>query len=355
MSSSLSTYTPTPEIRLGGSANERLSSLLQSATVAESVSGLARCEIRLDNWDATADGPGYAFVDRNAFDFGTSFEIVVGPPDERASIFTGRLTGIEAEYPADGGPTLTLLCEDALQDLRMTRRTRTFEDHSDADVISSIASDHGLTPEVDLDGPTHAALCQLNRSDLSFIRDRALPYGADVWLEGTTLHVGHREDDPIVLRLGRELLSFRVLADLAMQADEQRVAGWDPDAKGAVLEVADQSCLGAGLGSDAGGGKLLAELFGTRPATATLHRAVTSPEARAVAEGLYRDRARRFVTGAGRTDGIAGLRAGRSVDITGIGKMFNGRYRLTTVVHRYDHGGTGYRSEIELERTGIAP
>lgn len=353
MPSSLATYSPAPEVRLAGTDPGGLADLLVSATVEESVSGLARCEVRLDNWGATAEGPGYVFVDRGTFDFGATVEVTVGPPDERDSIFSGRLTGIEGDYQAASGPTLVLLAEDALQDLRMTRRTRTFEERSDVEVIEEIAVGHGLTPRVDLDGPTHAVLCQLNQSDLSFLRDRALPYGADVWLDGTTLHVGRRDDDPLVLRFGRELLSFRVLADLAMQATEQRVAGWDPDGKEAVFETAEQSSLGADLGSDAGGGKLLSDLFGERAATTTLHRAVTSSEARAIARGLYRERARRFVTGMGVADGLAGLRAGRSVALAGLGRIFDGTYRLSRVVHRYDRAA-GYRTKVEVERSGIS-
>jgi uncharacterized protein len=352
MPSTLTTFNPAPEVRVGGSTPPGVAELLVAATVEESVTGLARAEVRLDNWGATAAGPGYVFEDRSVIDFGATVDLAFGPPDERATLFTGRITGIEGSFGADGGPTLVLLAEDALQDLRMTRRTRTFEDRTDAEVIEEVANDHGLTPAVDLDGPALPAICQLNQSDLAFVRDRALPYGADVWLDGRTLHVGARDDDAIVLRHGRELLSLRVLADLAQQATEQRVAGWDPVAKEAVLETADQSSLGAALGRDVGGGSLLADSFDDRPATTTLHRAVTPAEATAIARGLYRQRARRFVTGSGVSDGIVGLRAGRSVELSGYGTLFDGTYRLDRVVHRYDRGA-GYRTEIDVERSGL--
>jgi phage protein D len=352
MPSSVSTYTPTPDVTLDGDVPERMAGLLVSVTVEESVAGLARGEVRLDNWTSRAEGPGYFLVDRRTVDFGKRLQVRAGPPDERAVIFDGHITGIEADFAPDAGPTLVLLAEDALQDLRMTRRSRTFEESTDKDVIESVATDHQLRSEVDLDGPTHAAICQLNQSDLAFIRDRALPYGADVWTDGTTLFVGRREDDPIVLRHGKELLAFRVLADLALQATEQRVGGWDPEIKGAVVGTADQSALGADLGRDVGGGRLLSDAFQDRPAIATMHRAVSAEEADVIAKGLYRERARRFVTGSGVVDGIPGLRAGRSVTVTDLGAVFDGTYRLSRVLHRYDRAA-GYRVEIEVERSGI--
>lgn len=352
MPSTLTSYSPAPAVTLDGAEPEGFAARLQAVTVEESVHGLTRAEVRLDNW-GTADGPGYAFADRTTVDFGMAVEIKAGPPDERATVFSGRVSGIEAEYAADTGPTVVALAEDALQDLRMTRRTRTFEDSSDADVVERICSDHGLTPDITLDGPTHAALCQLNQSDLAFVRDLALPHGADVWLDGRTLHVGTRDDEPLVLRHGREVLSARLLADLAMQATEQRVAGWDPDSKEAVLETADQSSLGADLGSDKGGGGLLSDAFGDRVATTTVHRAVAAAEASELAKGLYRDRARRFVTGSLVTDGLPLLRAGRTITLADLGRMFDGTYRVTRVVHRYDLI-TGYRTEVEVERSGIS-
>ncbi len=71
----------------------------------------------------------------------------------------------------------------------MTRRTRSFEDASDEDVIRDVVSAHGLTASIDVDGPTHHHVAQANQSDLAFIRDRARLVDADVWIDGSTVHV----------------------------------------------------------------------------------------------------------------------------------------------------------------------
>ena len=46
--------------------------------------------------------------------------------NDSRSIFAGRVTALEAEYPMGGGAELVVLAEDRLQELRMKRRTRTF-------------------------------------------------------------------------------------------------------------------------------------------------------------------------------------------------------------------------------------
>src|SRR6185312_16453743 len=103
-------------------------------------------------------------------------------------IFKGKIMALEAIFPEGQSPEISVLAEDRFQDLRMTRRTRTFSDVSDADVIKQIATDHGLTPEVNIPGPTYKVLAQVNQSDLAFIRDRARSVDAEVWMTGNTLH-----------------------------------------------------------------------------------------------------------------------------------------------------------------------
>jgi phage protein D len=350
--STLASYVATPAVSIAGHDAAEFADLLISVIAEQSTAGLSRCEVRLEGWGMTGGRPGYVWADRATVDFGADVAVAMGPPDERGTVFSGRVTGIEGDYPGDAGPAVVVLAEDSLQDLRMTRRTRTFAEMTDAQVVERIARDHGLDPRVDLDGPEHPEVCQLNQSDLAFLRDRALTLGADLWLDGRTLHVGTSDEDPIVLRHGRELLSFRVLADLALQVTEQRVAGWDPESKAAVLESGAAGALAGDLGNDLAAAGLLADKFGDRVSTTTLATAVTSAEARAIAGGLYHERARRFVTGSGVADGVAGLAAGRTVSLEGLGAMFDGNYRLTRVAHCFDRAH-GYRTQFDVERPGI--
>src|ERR1041385_4891832 len=107
--------------------------------------------------------------------------------------------GLEAAFPEGQSPEITVLAEDRFQDLRMNRRTRSFSDVSDSDVINQIATDHGLSPSVDLNGPTYKVLAQVNQSDLAFIRERARAIDGEVWMDANTLnaksHSGRAGED----------------------------------------------------------------------------------------------------------------------------------------------------------------
>ena len=138
-------------------------------TIEETVAGLYRCEALFGNWGSKDGGVGFLHFDRAVLDFGKRLRIRL----RDATLFDGRITGLEARFPEATPPQLVVLAEDRLQDLRMTRRTRSFADVSDGDLCARIANDHGRTPQVDLSGPTHRVLAQVNQSDLALLRDRA--------------------------------------------------------------------------------------------------------------------------------------------------------------------------------------
>src|SRR5215470_2981683 len=158
-----------PRIFVGGSEQPTLSGGLLSMMIGEHLSGLYRCEIKFGNWGPVNNNIDFLYFDRQLLDFGKDLQIKLD--DE--TLFAGKVTGLEANFPEAQPPTITVLAEDQFQDLRMTRRTRTFSDVSDADVVSQIATEYGLSANVRADGPTYKILAQVNQSDLAFLRERA--------------------------------------------------------------------------------------------------------------------------------------------------------------------------------------
>ena len=120
---------------------------------------------------------------------------------------------------------MLVFAEDSLQAFRLTRRTRSFGNSSTADIARQLASDHGLTPSIDLAGPTRPVVAQVNQSDLAFLRSLARADDGEVWLDGTNLYLSRRPDrdgGSFNLFYGGGLVSMSVRADLADQCTEIR-------------------------------------------------------------------------------------------------------------------------------------
>ena len=242
--------TARPTIAVGGQDNSSLAEGLLTLVIVETVSGLYRCEALFGNWGTKDGGLGFLYFDRQLLDFGKALKVKLGSD----AIFDGKITALEANFPDGRPPELAVLAEDRFQDLRMTRRTRTFTDISDSSVMSQIANDHGLSPTIDVSGPTHKVLAQVNQSDLAFLRERARAIDAELWMDGSTLNAktrAHRNGGTVPLRYGNDLHELTVLSDLATQRTSVFVNGWDVSGKTAIQHEATDSVLSGELNGDA--------------------------------------------------------------------------------------------------------
>ncbi|HYV24495.1 MAG TPA: hypothetical protein VE969_04600 [Pyrinomonadaceae bacterium] len=340
-----------PSMFVAGQEVPELGAAMQSLMIAESTTGLYRCEATFGNWGSINNTTDFLYFDRKTLDFGKDFEVKL----ESDSLFQGKIMAMEASFPEDKSPEISVLAEDRFQDLRMNRRTRTFTDVSDSDVINQIATDHGLSPSVDVNGPTYKVLAQVNQSDLAFIRERARSIDAEVWMEGNNLnakeHTGRNGAD-LQMTYGKELREFTVLADLAMQRTSVAVNGWDVSSKSALQYEATDSVISSELNGDTSGVSILQSALGARKEALAHTVPLNHDEAQHEAETFFKMSARRFVVGRGVAETKASLRVGTKLDLQGLGPLFNGKYYAVEVKHIFDLA-KGLRTEFKSERLGI--
>lgn len=346
-------------IKIGGQAQPRLNAGLLSLIVEETIEGLYRCEARFGNWGSVNGAVDYLYFDRSLLDFGKEIAVTLGDGEAEAEVFRGAISAIEGQFLPGQPPQIVVLAEDAAFDLRVTRRTRTFEDMTDAEVVEQLAKDHGLRPDVHLQGPRRKVIAQLNQSDLAFLRDRAQRLAAEIWVEGGTLHVQNRrkrrQDSPeLSLQFNRGLLEFSVTADTANQYTRVLVSGWDVQAKESLSHSATDSLLSGELNGATSGASVVQAAFGERIDRIVQQVSLTAEETRSLAEAAFLAQARRFVVGTGAARGDARIRVGRAIDLLGLGPLFSGAYYVTEARHVFDRqAGGGYTTEFVAERAGI--
>jgi phage protein D len=340
-----------PVFELDGQAQPELAAQLLALDIRDEATGLARCEAEFGNWGLADGRVGFRYFDRRLLEFGRSLVVKLGDD----TLFQGRILGLQGRFGEGTPPSIRVLADDRLQDLRMTRRTRSFEDLSDEDLARRIAQDHGLTPRVGAAGPRHRHLAQVNQSDLAFLHERARAIDAELWVQDGTLHFegrGAREAGRVALNWGAGLRRFDVTADLAHQRTEVAASGWDVGAKQALRATAGAAVLGAELGGDESGIAILQQSLGERRETLAHGAVASEAEARALAEAALRLAARRFVRGQGTAEPTPALRVGTALQLGGLGPLFDGRYVATGVHHRFCTAH-GLRTDFEAERAGL--
>lgn len=336
-----------PTIEVAGEQQTRLEAALLEYALSDAIDSMANAELRFGNWGG--EQPGFQWFDRQLLDFGK--EIVVKQGGE--VLFAGKITAINAHYPQGRPPELSIFAEDRLQDLRMTRRTRAFAAKGLADIARIIASDHGLTPEISVYGPSWKALAQVAQSDLAFLIDLARREDAMVWIDQGKLVVKRTRDVPAVsLAWAGTLRAFDVSADLTTQRTALLASGWNVADKKVARHEADKAALGSELGQDQAGGEILQQAFGARKDQVAHLVPANDAEAKTLAEAGYRHLARNFVIGEGECETDPLLRVGAKLSLTGLGPLFDGDYRIRARTHLFD-AAEGARSQFTCDRPGL--
>jgi phage protein D len=347
-----------PELKVDGQANAELARDLARLSIEEDIEGMKRLQFSLIAIGARAGQADEQlnWLDGQVLDFGKEINVSMGPSDARTQVFSGKVSRLELNLQQGRSPELDCHAEDRLMDLRMTRRFKTFERVSDADLVREIASQHGLNANVDANGPTYDLVQQWNQSNLAFLRERARRLAADVWIEDNNLHLAsrdHRQGSRVTLIQGNNLLQARLAADLAHQRSKVIAGGYDDSAKDAISEEAGSDAIAAEAQGNRHGVEVLERAFDSRDSYRVRDVPLDSQQATSLARAALLTRARRFVTVTGVADGTPGLGVGSLLRLERVGALFEGDgFYVTQVRHQFDltHG---YRTHFEAERAWI--
>jgi phage protein D len=347
-----------PIFKVAGNVAGELARDVSRLEISEATDGLKTMVLRL-----VGEGPKdnaaeeeQLYLDGQTVDFGKDIEVSMGPSDNARIVFKGAISAIEACFTEGGDPHVTVFAEDKLMSLRMKRRMKTWENVTDADIASAIASDNGLTADTAATGPTYKVVQQWNQSDLAFLRERARLIQAEVWFEADKLCFktrGNRTAPALTLVQGRDLIDVRVRADLAHQRTKVVSSGFDASARDVISEASGSDAIDAEISGGRTGPSVLSHAFGDRVSYRVRETPLASGEATAWARADMLRRSRGFVTAIGTTDGTADMVVGSRLNLDRVGGPFNGDgYYVVQLTHTYDLTN-GFRTHFEAQRATI--
>jgi len=266
------------------------------------------------------------------------------------------VTTLEHEFGPDGSVAV-VRGYDVSHRLSRGRRTASYNDVTDADIVRQVARRAGVdVGTVDDGGPTHDHVAQLNATDWDFLTARGRETGHEVAVQGGRLHwrrPASADDAPdavegmdppperVQLTLGTNLLSLRPRVSAADQVPDVVVRGWDPAAKAAVVGRATPAAPEARAGADPAD---LARTFDV-PTHTVVDRPVSDQR---VADRTAAACAEALASAHAEADGVAlgdpRLVAGAAVVVAMAGWPYDGKYVVTAARHVFD--STGYRTHL---------
>ncbi len=308
--------------------------------------------------------PQLRWVDDARLSIGNEVEIQIQTGAEeggaglsiRGRLIKGEITSLEPEFSWEGQSTLLVRGYDRSHRLHRGKKTRTFTNQTDAQIVQKIAQEVGLSPEVDTESTniTYAWVLQNNQTNMEFLMTRAERIGYQVYAADGKLYF--KKGDAVLgegprLTLGDTLEHFRPRWRATHQADQITVQGWDPVGKEAVTGSATPNRRLNQGGMQQTGGDTAKQAFSAASAVVVNQPVSTTVEAKALAKGLSNDISREFVKAEGSCRGDPRIRAGWTVTIDNVGDRFKGKYFVTSATHIYN--ADGYQTTFHI--TGRHP
>jgi phage protein D len=295
---------------------------------------------------------------------GSNVSVKLGYVGALGTVGAGDVTAIGARFASETAPVVRVEGISPLHRLRGTVKTRTFKDMTDSDVASQILGDAGLRVTVETTDVKHPYLIQYNQTDLAFVGERARRLRFVLVCEdGGVAFRSAKESESRALLLvwGNPtlahdpaaqtftLLSFEPTLRATRPVTKVVVRGLDPLTREPILGTAAAAKESTG-GSKGGPATRRRALGNPADATVVDVPVVSVAEADQIAQAIFDRLAMQFVTGTGTALGLPGLKAGRVVELQGVGS-FNGRYYVTRATHTYS--ARGYTTSFSVRSDSV--
>jgi phage protein D len=309
-------------------------------------------------------GRRFRHSDEKLLDVFKTISIQMGYVGRMSTMFVGEISMLQPSFPSSGMPTFTVTGIDMLNKLRRTRpngnETKAYHNKADWQIAEQIAKRHDLVLSKDStrDGERHPQVMQRDQDDLKFILYLAKrnDFECTVIIDNAkpALYFGPPRDkrgpqavQQIGLAYGESLISFTPKLTVGKLVSKVTVRAWDARKKTAFDYTATLNDIPK-TGSGKTGPDLLEEKGGAKEDRIVDRVVQSQEEAKKLAIQLLTETANQFLTGSGEAMGEPKIRPQTNLEITGLGRRFDGVYYVTKVEHVYS--ASGYTTSFDVER-----
>lgn len=304
--------------------------------------------------------PAHLVLPKSGAKVGSTVKISVSTSESKAPmpLMTGEITALQSEFDA-GGTFTVLRGYDAAHRLFRGRRTEAYTQMTASDIALKIAQRAGMQvgevtstttvyDHVSQAGTSDWELLQRLATDVGFeitVREGKFGFGPPTQASGAPAAGGPASTNPLVLKLGADLLRFRAVVTSAEQVKEVEVRGWDTATKRALTATRPAATTSVVL-PDVDPATLARTFGDARYVSSDVpHRtqAAVDVAAAALAEAV----AGGYAELEGVARGNPEVRAGAAVTVDGLGSPFDGKYTVSTSRHRLDPA-TGYTTSFSV-------
>ena len=310
---------------------------IESVVTTQSINKIPYAKITI--LDGDMPNKDFPVSNSDAFTPGNDIEIKAGYDKSEETIFKGIVVRHGIKISGQNNSKLVIDCRDKAVAMTIGRHNANYIDSKDSDIITSIISKYGqLNKEVEATATAHKELVQYYCSDWDFILSRAEINGLLICIDEAKLTVKSPQTSAtaeLAISYGDDILEFQADIDARSQFSNVNAVSWNPDTLAVVEEKAGPASLNTqgdlsstDLAAVVGLKSLRLQSSGQLDQSALKDWA----NAQQIKAGLAR------IRGHVKFQGSAKARAGSLIELTGVGKRFNGSIFVSSVKHHISQG-----------------
>lgn len=304
--------------------------------------------------------PNRIVIEKAKVKIGSKVKITVGSTqtDVPEKLIEAEVTSLEAEIGGPGSFTIVRGYDPAHRLFR-GRHTKSYTQTTASDAVRQISQRAKIpTDQITPSKTVFDHLGQFGQTDWEFLDGMARRIGYELTVKDNKLNFRPREvaskapsddakgTDPLVLRLGIDLLRFRSVITAAEQVSEIEVRGWDVAQKRKIVSTVPAGTKSVELPTMKPAD--MAKPFGDPRYVASDVAYRTQSEADTASAALAEEIGSSFAEIDAVARGNPKLRANVGVTIENAGVPFDGKYTLTAARHRYDPANGGYTTAFSV-------
>jgi Rhs element Vgr protein len=281
---------------------------------------------------------------------GAEVEIKAGYHSQESSIFKGIVVKQGVRIAGDGASYLTVFCFDKAVKMTARRKSAYFLKKSAQDIMQQLISSAGLSADVGSTSGTIDETIQYNSTDWDFLVSRAEANGMVVTVDNGKVTVKAPDfsaDSGLLITYGESLLEAEAEIDARHQLASVTSKSWDFSSQAVQSGESNEPTV-----NEQGNltGSTLAQVMGSSAYEMITAAPVTSGDLTTWANAqLLKSRLARL-RGRVSFPGNAKPKAGKTIQLAGLGARFNGTAYASGVTHKLERGN--WSTEVEF---GLSP